>query len=53
MGTSQVNKENGKDAAEASAPTVKGKLCLARVTLLDGTVLDYHAEVCSDAFSTV
>ena len=48
MGTSQVNKENGKGTIEVPAPVTKVKTSLAQVTLLDGTTLDYHVEVSSE-----
>ncbi|XP_037084620.1 LOW QUALITY PROTEIN: protein 4.1 homolog [Pollicipes pollicipes] len=44
MGTSQANKENEKGTPEKSKSSFRGKNCLARVTLLDGTLLECQVE---------
>lgn len=45
-GQPEVTAENGTDTnSPTKSPVSKGKTALARITLLDGTVKDFHIDV--------
>lgn len=45
-GQPEVTAENGTDTnSPTKSPISKGKTALARITLLDGTVKDFHIDV--------